>query len=808
MASTDGWLKTQLQGLRSHAGSPGANIQLAQMTPEQEAWAKKYDPNAMKGRPAPKPAAPAPAPSDPNDPLNLKKTTEERMKSTSLADSPIMVAAAQDPAMNSREGRYIQSATQNPNSLGAPSALPPQNSNFGPNHPWNTGVPVPGSPAGPGLPPSIPAPRSGLELEEVQTAARGGSFDEGDEVLVGEEGPELVQLGGPAEVTPLDEVAGGAGLAAAAGATRRRGKPPALTETKKSLREGVKIGKEGLNWATQQVKHGWGATRDWARGAAADPRAAAREAGRGTAQGVTAAEAAAKAVPDIARAGAEGYREVRPKPHIAAADYAEAQRATAPRPFTSPQMSPEAQAERARLNASRRSVSGAFNPAMAGGTPPPPPRGPFAPNLGAAGEASGHGAIEGGRVPPPEAPPKSLWQRGLRAGAGYGSGALAAVAEGFDPNVRAALDPTSDVSTTDRLRQGARSALRTGGAILGGAGGFASPVPGGMLMGGAGGYYLGEKAADFLVGPAGPTGVVPTQKGAAATQSGSVGTDDSEQARRGAALEVGKLQAAREALVQGASPEAGGTGISVGGLRGTPVTPTAGAGGINPGIRVMGEIGSFGAASRLAKNAAELSLARQELGVKAATAAATLSQRDRALAAGEEDRSSRAFNQVLGDRATELAGPMLEGEKPDAYNTRVERELSTLRGDVNYTLGDSTGKRFGQLDMGEQQQILLADRFKRLNTAARSGFLQSIRDYPGNSRVDTRNLYTYMPVKAVRADLPGGGGWVLHLKNGNKAAVSDLGGGNFRWLGPNTPVDGDTMAMILPLIQKAEQGKR
>jgi hypothetical protein len=401
-----------------------------------------------------------------------------------------------------------------------------------------------------------------------------------------------------------------------------------------------------------------------------------------------------------------------------------------------------------------------------------------------------------------------------------------------------------------------------------------------MLMGGAGGYYLGEKAADFLVGPAGPTGVVPTQKGAAATQSGAPvkpegpvatapipttqGTQTPEQLLAGTAvpasgtgafqrtgggphnfdfpnpggswrpdrpgaqgpgpavgvrssaipamqndgLDAQRMQIAREALVAGASPEAGGTGISVGGLRGTPVTPTAGAGGINPGIRAMGEIGSFGAASRLAKNAAELSLARQELGVKAATAAATLSQRDRALAAGEEDRSSRAFNQVLSDRATELAGPMLEGERTEAYNTRVEGALTTLRGDVNYTLGDSTGKRFGQLDMGEQQQILLADRFKRLNTAARSGFLQSIRDYPGNSRVDTRNLYTYMPVKAERADIPGGGGWVLHLKNGNKAAVSDLGGGNFRWLGPNTPVDGDTMAMILPLIQKAEQGKR
>lgn len=111
--------------------------------------------------------------------------------------------------------------------------------------------------------------------------------------------------------------------------------------------------------------------------------------------------------------------------------------------------------------------------------------------------------------PLPAAPTNTSLVSRMRPGVGTGAGGvLAAAGEALDPNVRAAVNPDSGVSMTDRLKTGARTALRVGGGILGGAAGgtLGSVVPfGGTaiggLAGGAAGYSLGDRIADALVGP-------------------------------------------------------------------------------------------------------------------------------------------------------------------------------------------------------------------------------------------------------------------------------------------------------------------
>lgn len=102
MASTDGWLKDKLRGVRAQPGTANASVptemeepvQVAQMTPEQEAWMRKYDPAAMKSKPAPagKPQPIPPATPSP-DPLNIKKSTEERLKGAEVTPGDAAMAA-------------------------------------------------------------------------------------------------------------------------------------------------------------------------------------------------------------------------------------------------------------------------------------------------------------------------------------------------------------------------------------------------------------------------------------------------------------------------------------------------------------------------------------------------------------------------------------------------------------------------------------------------------------------------------------------------------------------------------------------
>lgn len=158
------------------------------------------------------------------------------------------------------------------------------------------------------------------------------------------------------------------------------------------------------------------------------------------------------------------------------------------------------------------------------------------------------------------------------------------------------------------------------------------------------------------------------------------------------------------------------------------------------------------------------------------------------------------------------AGPMKtsligSNETKDQFEARIAKDKADLQADINFTLGDRQGpkKRFDQLSNTEREELFLAKRLKDKVTEGREGFSQKLRDYFGAKRFDSRNLDSFVPVKAEPAKLPGS--YVVHFKNGNTAEVSDLQNGKFNWLGPNEPIDSDIASVLRPILEKAKERK-
>jgi len=210
MASTDGWLKDQIKGLRSHAGSPGANAYNTVKT------------GTLGGIDATMPTPGTPGPrQNPGDAMGVRG---------SLADQPVVVAQASG---DQRAMDYLQGGRS---SLGAPSVLPPKQPNAIDNMMLDQ-VKSPLDRRGPEM--GTPPVKKSMADEEVYTAARGGEFDTGDEVLVGEEGPEVVKFKQPGTVVPAAAIT-------AAGVT---------DSVKTGLRKGM-----------DTAKAGWDATKNFFTG--------------------------------------------------------------------------------------------------------------------------------------------------------------------------------------------------------------------------------------------------------------------------------------------------------------------------------------------------------------------------------------------------------------------------------------------------------------------------------------------------------------------------------------------------------------
>lgn len=300
-----------------------------------------------------------------------------------------------------------------------------------------------------------------------------------------------------------------------------------------------------------------------------------------------------------------------------------------------------------------------------------------------------------------------------------------------------------------------------------------------------------------------------------------------------AEYEIARLNNEIQANRAIASPEAGGTGVPIGGLRGRATRPgrpfnqvggPGGGGKFGDAFKALSELQGHGAAQRAAKNAADVGLRKATLANDVAKAnlnanfkSQELQQKDRELdiKGGElgaklRKENEERVNAQLDRAAGEITGGLRKGgmfgsdETADQYKVRKEQDAAKFRNSVEYSLRQS-GVNVADMKNEQVQGFRDAHKIKTKMEAARGTFGQSVRDFFGNKRFDSDDLRSYTPVKAVKAN---DGGFLIHFANGNTAKVSELQDGKFNWTGPNAPVDADIAAILKPHIDKARQGKK
>lgn len=186
--------------------------------------------------------------------------------------------------------------------------------------------------------------------------------------------------------------------------------------------------------------------------------------------------------------------------------------------------------------------------------------------------------------------------------------------------------------------------------------------------------------------------------------------------------------------------------------------------------------------------------------------------KDRDYNTGREDLNAKNNDAALEDYVkASIPGQntsIIGGEKPADYANRVGTEKSKLADRIHYTLGDTDGKRIGQLDGPHLQQLLMGDKFRAKLEASRGDLINRMHDFTGNKRFDSRNLYSYIPSGAEPTMLPNSGGYRVQMKNGNTMTVYNARNGGFNFTSPSDAVDADAEQFIAPFIkQQREQGK-
>ena len=78
--------------------------------------------------------------------------------------------------------------------------------------------------------------------------------------------------------------------------------------------------------------------------------------------------------------------------------------------------------------------------------------------------------------------------------------------------------------------------------------------------------------------------------------------------------------------------------------------------------------------------------------------------------------------------------------------------------------------------------------------------MQGFRDFFGNKRFDSRDLYSY-DVKSAKPAIDGG--YVIELNNGNTVKAEAVSGGGFNFFTPNGPVDADLAKLYTPVVEAA-----
>jgi len=230
----------------------------------------------------------------------------------------------------------------------------------------------------------------------------------------------------------------------------------------------------------------------------------------------------------------------------------------------------------------------------------------------------------------------------------------------------------------------------------------------------------------------------------------------------------------------------------------------------------LAALGAYGATSRLAKNQEEANVAREKnivdrevaeaKGLRGAFNAETAR---RQLELSEEKASQEELDKAIDDEVRRGEGPQstsiipFAGESKEAYEGRLSQRRSELAGDIRHTMAQLGVKN---LKGPQREALFTAARFKQAVKNNPSA-MQALRDYFGIKRFTSRDLTSYLPKKVERTTL-GGGGYLVHLKNGNTITVRELAGGGFNLLGPNAPVDRDIQNVYGSMIAKFEKSQR
>lgn len=217
-------------------------------------------------------------------------------------------------------------------------------------------------------------------------------------------------------------------------------------------------------------------------------------------------------------------------------------------------------------------------------------------------------------------------------------------------------------------------------------------------------------------------------------------------------------------------------------------------------------LSAYGAMSRMQKNDAELGVRQDANNVARQKAAFDMADKNRADLRKQQEVNRGTMDKELEDYARGKVGDPKINETAGDHASRVKGELSKVRTDINYSLGNrKDGRKLEDLEPAERQQLLLAKSIKDRVVDARGDLGQKFRDYFGNKQFDSKDLYSYMP---KRVEPTTAGGYKVLMANGNTMTVQAARGGGFNLTGPNDPVDADIQQLISPLVDKYEKSQK
>lgn len=232
------------------------------------------------------------------------------------------------------------------------------------------------------------------------------------------------------------------------------------------------------------------------------------------------------------------------------------------------------------------------------------------------------------------------------------------------------------------------------------------------------------------------------------------------------------------------------------GARARPGTAPGGAGGVGGAIAKLYSAGAEGRAAAL----------NRDYQLKAGSQRIAMMQLQNKLQQEGRERNNATIDSIATAKM-EATGAATNDKD---YGRNLEREKAKHRDEFVYSASQRDDKRnFGDLNDQEVQQLADLKKLKDNVESGRSSITAGLRDWFGISRTDSRNLYSYAPKIKEAATLPGSGGTVFTLANGNKVTATAAKGGGFNFIGPNNAVDADIDRMMNAAVEQYQtKGKK